>query len=56
MLRKLSISLLVVILLFCAGLVLYGWHLSTDIEQRFSARRWSVPSKVFSDTTLLYPG
>lgn len=39
-----------------AGLVLYSWHLSTQIEKRFSGRRWSIPSRVFSDTTLLYPG
>jgi penicillin-binding protein 1B len=43
-------------LVLAASLFLYGWYLSAHIEQRFSARRWSVPSKVFSDTTLLYPG
>ncbi|MEJ2284805.1 MAG: PBP1A family penicillin-binding protein [Desulfobacterales bacterium] len=56
MLKKLIIAFLVLILLLGVSLALYGWYLSTDIEQRFSARRWSVPSKVFSDTTLLYPG
>jgi penicillin-binding protein 1B len=40
----------------CLGLALYGWHLSEQIEKRFSGRRWSIPSKVFSDTTILYPG
>jgi penicillin-binding protein 1B len=39
-----------------AVLLFYCWHLSTQIEKRFSARRWSIPSRVFSDTTLLYPG
>ena len=39
-----------------AGLALYCWHLSTLIEKRFSGRRWSIPSTVFSDTTILYPG
>ncbi|HUT73052.1 MAG TPA: PBP1A family penicillin-binding protein [Desulfatiglandales bacterium] len=38
------------------GVLLYCWHLSVQIEKRFSARRWSIPSKVFSDITLLYPG
>jgi len=38
------------------GLVLYCWHLSQEIEGRFSDRRWSIPSRVFSDTTILYPG
>jgi penicillin-binding protein 1B len=43
-------------LMTIAGIALYGWYFSTLIEERFSARRWSIPSKVFSDTTLLYPG
>jgi penicillin-binding protein 1B len=38
------------------GLTLYGWFLSTQIEKRFSGRRWSIPSRVFSDSALLYPG
>ncbi len=38
------------------ALSLYCWHLSTQIERRFSARRWSIPSRVFSDITVLYPG
>lgn len=38
------------------SLLLYCWHLSSQIEKRFSGRRWSIPSRVFSDTTILYPG
>jgi len=38
------------------GLALYMWHLSTVIDKRFSARRWSMPSRVYSDSMLLYPG
>jgi len=45
-----AISLIVVVIL------LYCWYLSNQIEERFSGRRWSIPSKVFSDTTILYPG
>jgi penicillin-binding protein 1B len=56
MLKKITIAFLALILLLAGCLFLYGWYLSTHIEQRFSARRWSVPSKVYSDTTLLYPG
>ena len=56
MLKKVTITFLLLALLLCVGLFLYGWHLAVDIEQRFTARRWSVPSKVYSDTTLLYPG
>jgi penicillin-binding protein 1B len=37
-------------------LLLYGRHLSVRIDERFSARRWRIPSKVFADTTLLFPG
>ena len=56
MFKKLTITFLVLILLLAASLALYGWYLSIHIEQRFSARRWSVPSRGYSDTTLLYPG
>jgi len=45
-----------ILLLIIAGITLYGWYYATLIEERFSARRWSIPSKVYSDTTLLYPG
>ena len=38
------------------ALAIYGWYLSNQVEKRFSARRWSIPSTVYSDTTLLYPG
>ena len=37
-------------------LVVYCFYLSSDIQKRFSGRRWSLPSKVYSDTTLMYPG
>ena len=56
MLKKFAITILLFLLLLSTGLFLYGWYLAVHIDQRFSARRWSVPSKVFSDTTLLYPG
>ena len=56
MLKKVTITFLLLALLLGVGLFLYGWYLAGHIEQRFSARRWSVPSKVYSDTTLLYPG
>ena len=45
-----------ILILLLAGLALYGWYYATLIEKRFSARRWSIPSKVYSDTTLIYPG
>jgi len=35
---------------------LYCWNLSIQIDKRFSARRWSIPSRVLSDATILFPG
>ena len=46
----------IILLLIIVGLTLYGWYYATLIEERFSARRWSIPSIVYSDTTLIYPG
>ncbi|MBN1930402.1 MAG: PBP1A family penicillin-binding protein [Desulfobacterales bacterium] len=52
-----SLKWIIGILIFVLGcLILYGGYLSIQIENRFSSRRWSIPSKVFSDITLLYPG
>jgi penicillin-binding protein 1B len=48
-----AFALLIFVLL---GLTLYCWNLSHLIEKRFSGRRWSVPSRVLSDSTILYPG
>jgi penicillin-binding protein 1B len=56
MLKKITIALLILVVLLGASLLLYGWYLAAHIDQRFSARRWSVPSRVYSDTTLLFPG
>ena len=38
------------------GVFIYGWHLAGKVENRFSSRRWSITSKVFTDTMLIYPG
>lgn len=38
------------------GLALYMVVLSSQIETRFAGRRWDIPSKVFSETTLIYAG
>jgi len=47
-----------ILFLVAVGLaaLLYCWHLSGKIDKRFSGRRWSIPSKVYSDSTILYPG
>jgi penicillin-binding protein 1B len=38
------------------ALSLYSLYLYHQVETRFSGRRWSIPSQIFSDVTLLYPG
>lgn len=38
------------------AMVLYCVALSGKIEERFSGRRWSMPSTVYSDSMLLFPG
>lgn len=42
--------------LICGIMLVYCLYLSIQIDKRFSGRRWSIPSKVYSDTTILYPG
>jgi len=44
------------VLIVGGSIVLYCLYLSSQIDKRFSGRRWSIPSRVFSDVTLLYPG
>ncbi len=56
MLKKLIKYSLLIIVMAGIALAIYGWYLSGQVEKRFSARRWSIPSTVYSDTTLLYPG
>jgi penicillin-binding protein 1B len=34
----------------------YFFYFSREIENRFASRKWSVPARVFSATTPLYPG
>lgn len=34
----------------------YTVYLSLKIENRFSGRRWNIPSKVYSDKMLIFPG
>ncbi|OGP59268.1 MAG: hypothetical protein A2V65_07765 [Deltaproteobacteria bacterium RBG_13_49_15] len=53
-------SIVAIIVLFLMmggmGIALYCWRLSVGIEERFSGRRWRIPSRVYSDVTILYPG
>lgn len=34
----------------------YLWHLCAVIDKRFSTRKWSIPSTIYSDSTILFPG
>lgn len=58
--RRVRFALLWCAVLVCliasAASVRYISGLAMDIEKRFAGRRWNIPSKVFSDTTLIYPG
>jgi penicillin-binding protein 1B len=56
MLKRLIKYTLLILILGGVALAIYAWYLSNQVEKRFSARRWSIPSTVYSDTTLLYPG
>lgn len=47
-------SLLLILALILS--LAYCWYLSGQIENRFSGRKWKIPSTVYSDTTLLFPG
>jgi penicillin-binding protein 1B len=55
-LKRLLRFALVLLLFVSVGLGLYCWNLSLQIDKRFSGRRWSLPSRALSDTTILYPG
>ena len=58
--RRFTFFILKLCLYFCLLLTgilsLYTLYVSGQVQERFAGRRWSIPSKVFSDTTLLYPG
>jgi penicillin-binding protein 1B len=56
MLKKLMLIITALIVISLAGVGVYGWMLSNSVAERFSSRRWSLPSRVFTDTMLLYPG
>lgn len=56
MFKKLALIFTAATIMALIGVGIYGWHLSGDVTERFSSRRWSIPSKVYTDTMLLYPG
>ncbi len=50
------ISCSVVLLAAIISVAVYMAVLSGEIDRRFSGRPWDIPSRVYSDTTLLYEG
>lgn len=58
-LNVLKFVLPVVILLIASGITLGGWYvryLEGIVAAKFEGRKWQFPSKIYSDTLLLYPG
>ncbi|MBU4317411.1 MAG: PBP1A family penicillin-binding protein [Proteobacteria bacterium] len=51
-----ALSALLLLIFSLVTVSIYCFGLSMEIDKRFSGRRWSIPSKVYSDTLLLYPG
>lgn len=54
--KRFALWTAVALILAAVGLPAYCWYLSSQIEHRFAGRRWSIPSRVLSDTAILYPG
>lgn len=55
-LRRLALAAAGLLLVMLVGFAAYATYLYIHVEQRFSGRRWSVPSRVYADSTLLFPG
>jgi predicted membrane protein len=53
--RRILAVLAVVSLAAAIGLGFYGRSLFRQVEERFAGRRWSVPSRVYSDVTCSIP-
>jgi len=38
------------------GVLVYARHLEGIVVEKFNGRRWNLPSRVYSDPFLIYPG
>ncbi len=56
LLTKALIGLFGLVVLGAMLSVGYVWYLSVNIESRFAGRKWAIPSTVYADTFLLFPG
>jgi penicillin-binding protein 1B len=54
-LKRLALLATLLVLAATAGVATYGTALYHQVEMRFAGRRWSLPSRVYSDTTLIFP-
>jgi len=54
--RYLIPGVLAVVLAGVAAIAVYTIYMAKQIDARFSSHRWNIPSTVYSDTTLLFPG
>ena len=57
--RALKIALLFLLFSTVSGIVFGGWYirrLEGIVTKKFEGRKWDIPSKIYSDTYLLYPG
>ena len=52
----LILSLTLVLVISIAGITIYTAYLAKRIDKRFETRRWNIPSKIYSDSTLFFPG
>jgi penicillin-binding protein 1B len=58
-LRILSLSLIALLLVTSSGIVFGGWYLKRleeTVAAKFEGQKWRFPSKIYSDTYLLYVG
>lgn len=58
---KLSLFTIAAVALFALGPALYwftGYYdsLEREVSTRFAGKRWTIPSRIYSDSTLIYPG
>ncbi len=56
LIKRLTVLLLALTAAAIAGVAVYAHHLAVKIDGRFSSRRWQIPSTIYSDSTLLFPG
>src|SRR5215472_12033670 len=60
LLKILVFSLLAILLFILPPAFYYGWtyyhSLENEVVARMSGKRWDIPSRIFSDSTIIYPG